>query len=157
MSRADPGGRTGQDVTTGRASPVKTAVSGFRNALVDAADLNELGNRFVASGKLDEAIEAYKRSIEANPKDGRPYSNLGFVYFKKRNYRLAVLLYQKSLEILKSAEEKATTLNRMGDAYRQLRDDSNALLSYRKARELAPSGNPILDRARVSLCQATAG
>lgn len=145
--------KPGQPGSYPQSSPEDGGPPGPRRTLVAAAELNEMGNSFMSSGKYEEAVDAYKQSIEADPKFGQPYSNLGFVYYKKRNYRLAVLLYQKSLEHLKNAEDKATTLNRLGDAYRQLHDYENALLAYKKAGELGPSTNPTLDRARFSLCQ----
>jgi tetratricopeptide (TPR) repeat protein len=134
-----------------------TRISVPQAASTSAEDWNEMGNGYAAKGDFDKAIEAYKKSIQANPKYGQPYSNMGILFFKKGDYRSAIALYQKSIELLQSAEEKAATLNRLGDAYRQSHKYENALLAYKKAEELAPSANPILDRARYSLMQNSLG
>ncbi len=134
-----------------------TRISLPQDALTSADDWNEMGNGYAAKGDFDNAIEAYKKSIQANPEYGQPYSNLGLLFFKKGDYRSAIVLYQKSIELLQSTQEKAATLNRLGDAYRQSHKYENALLAYKQAEELAPSANPILDRARYSLMQNSLG
>lgn len=125
----------------------------MRTSAPSAEDLNEWGNNYAASGDFDRAIEVYKQAIQSNPRFGQPYANLGFLYFKRGDYRLASILYQKAIECLHTVEEKAITLNRLGDAFHHLHRYDDAFLAYKKARELAPSRNPILDRARISVLQ----
>jgi tetratricopeptide (TPR) repeat protein len=124
-----------------------------QEASPSAEDWNEWGNNYAATGDFEKAIESYKKSIQANPNYGQPYSNLGFLYFKKGDYRLAAILYQKGIELLPAVDDKAATLNRLGDTLHRLHKYEDAFIAYKKARELAPSANPILDRARISILQ----
>lgn len=134
-------------MTEAMASPAPSA------GTPSAEDLNEWGNNYATSGDFDRAIEAYKQAIQTDPHYGQPYSNLGFLYFKRGDYRLAAMLYQKGIEHLDSVEDRATTLNRLGDALHHMHRYEDAFLAYKKARELAPSRTPILDRARISVLQ----
>lgn len=120
---------------------------------LSAEDLNEAGNRYAADGNFEQAIETYKLAIQTDPRYGQPYSNLGFLYFKRGEYRLAAILFQKAIEFLTSNEDRATTLNRLGDTFHHLHRYDDAFLAYKKAREMAPSRTPLLDRARISVLQ----
>jgi len=133
------------------------AVVSPQEASPSAEDWNEWGNNYAATGDFEKAIEAYKKSIQVNPQYGQPYSNLGFLYFKKGDYRLAAILYQKGIELLPTLDDKAATLNRLGDTLHRLHKYEDAFIAYKKARELAPSANPILDRARISILQNSIG
>ena len=98
-----------------------------------------MGNSFTCSKKFNNAIEAYKKAIEMDPKFGQPYSNLGFIYYRLGKYDFAVLLFKKSVDLLDSPEDKAISLNRLGDAYRRLGDYGNALSAYKKSSEIGTS------------------
>ncbi len=108
----------------------------------NSIDWNELGNSYASSRKFDNAIEAYKKAIEMNPKYGQPYSNLGFIYYRLGKNDVAILLYKKSIDFLDTPEDKAVSWNRLGDAYRRLGDYGNASAAYQKASEMAPVDEP---------------
>lgn len=97
---------------------------------------NELGNVYVKIGAVDEAISAYLRAIEMNPKYGWPYSNLALAFAGKGEYDEAVKLYRKSIELFQSNREKAVSWNRLGDAFRQMQDYKAALNAYQVADEM---------------------
>jgi cytochrome c-type biogenesis protein CcmH/NrfG len=59
--------------------------------------------------------------------------------------------------LLPTVEDKAATLNRLGDTLHRLHKYEDAFIAYKKAKELAPSANPILDRARISILQNSIG
>ncbi len=100
---------------------------------------NELGNLYFMSGAFDPAIYAYIRSINLDPGFGRPYSNLALVYASKGRYAEAVELFRKSIDLLVDNKEKAITMNRLGNAYRQIKDYDSAVAIYQKADELDPT------------------
>lgn len=125
------------------------------NTPQNSIDWNELGNSYTNSKKIDNAIEAYKKAIEMNPKYGQPYCNLGLIYYRLGKYDVAVLLYKKSIELLDGQEDKAVSWNRLGDAYRRLGDYGNALAAYQNASELAPVVSTGMARARASLLENT--
>ena len=93
----------------------------------------------MSSKKYNNAIEAYKKAIEMDPKNGQPYSNLGFIYYRLGKYDFAVLLYKKSIDLLSTPKDKAISWNMLGDAYRRLGDYGNALAAYKKSSENGPA------------------
>jgi hypothetical protein len=57
------------------------------------------GLKAYGKGKLDIAIDKFKKSIEANPSIPAPYSNLGYVYLDLGNIDKAYEYQKKSLDI----------------------------------------------------------
>lgn len=96
---------------------------------------NELGNVYFNTGAYDQAVHAYKRAIQLDPDFGWAYSNLAQAYVHQNQYTEAIPIYIKSLELLQDGKDKAESWNRLGTAYRQLRDYPNALAAYQKAVE----------------------
>jgi tetratricopeptide (TPR) repeat protein len=118
-----------------------------------SSDWNELGNAFAAEKKFNNAIEAYKKSIEIDPTYGQPYSNLGFMYYRLGKYDFAVLLFKRSIDLLDTSGDKSVSWNRLGDSYRRLGDYGNALSAYKKSSEIAPPTSPVMARARATLLE----
>lgn len=114
---------------------------------MDAVNWNEEGNACFNRGALDEAINAYNKAIQVDPQFGIPYSNLALTYLAQGHFAEAVLLYQKSIDLLHSDAEKAVSWNGLGNAYRRMNDYANAVAAYRKAAELDPATAGIRDRA----------
>lgn len=54
-----------------------------------------LGGAYFGTGQLDNAINAYKKSIDLNPKFARVYFNLGILHLRKRNKAEATAQYDK--------------------------------------------------------------
>ena len=98
-----------------------------------AYEWSELGNLYLKAGSYGDAISAYKHAIELAPEFGWAYSNLALTYYRQGQYEEAVSLYLKSIELFRTSEEKAVTLNRLGDAYRGLSDYDNAMQVYHEA------------------------
>jgi hypothetical protein len=114
-----------------------------------AFEWNCLGNVYLKAGSYDEAISAYTRAIEMAPKVGWPYRNLASAYFYKGMTAVAIPLYKRSIDLLSNNAEKAASLNKLGDAYRQLGDYQNAMVAYQKADDLTAGINSLLNRARM--------
>ena len=51
-----------------------------------------------------------------------PYSNLALTYVTQGQFAEAILLYQKSIELLDSDRDKALSWNGLGNAYRCIGD-----------------------------------
>ena len=60
-------------------------------AFVDAIenDINTLGYQFLFAGKMDEAIEIFKKNVEMNPDSWNVYDSLGEAYMNKGENELA--------------------------------------------------------------------
>jgi tetratricopeptide (TPR) repeat protein len=112
----------------------------------DALLWNEIGNIYLKMDLYDEAIAVYLKSIELNPDSGWTYSNLAFSYYRKGEYGRAVSLYRISIPLLDNPKYLAITWNRLGDAFRALKDVDNAIIAYKKADdlEISPSLSSVL-------------
>ena len=113
---------------------VEPGASGNEN--MDASAWNGKGNAHFNRGEFNEAISAYNKAIQLDPKFGWPYSNLALTYLAQGQYAEAILLYQKSLEFLDTDKDKAVSWNGLGNAYRYSNDYANAVAAYQKAAEL---------------------
>jgi superkiller protein 3 len=67
-----------------------------------------------------------------------PYSNLALTYLTQGQYAEAILLYQRSIELLESDKDRALSWNGLGNAFRCINDYANAVAAYQKAAELDP-------------------
>ena len=47
---------------------------------------NELGNLYFLGGQYQQAVHAYRRSIQLDRNFGRPYSNLALTYVQQGKY-----------------------------------------------------------------------
>lgn len=105
---------------------------------MDAFKWNEKGNIFFSQGEFDEAINAYNKASQLDPSFGMPYSNLALTYLTQGHYAEAILLYQRSIELLSSDKDRALSWNGLGNAFRCINDYANAVAAYQKAAELDP-------------------
>ncbi|HEY2982491.1 MAG TPA: tetratricopeptide repeat protein [Anaerolineales bacterium] len=108
---------------------------------------NEKGNVHFKQQDFDPAISAYNRAIQLDPTFGWPYANLALAYLIQGQFAEAILLYQKSIELLKSEGDKALAWNGLGNVYRYLNDYGNAVAAYQKAAELDPQTAGMRDGA----------
>ena len=58
-----------------------------------------LGNQFYEAGQLDEAVAAYQKALELDPKYQGAYANLGVTYYQQQKFDLAASQYEKALEL----------------------------------------------------------
>jgi tetratricopeptide (TPR) repeat protein len=113
----------------------------------DAAKLTEQGNACFNAGNFEGAIEAYNQAILKDATFGVPYSNLALTYLTRGQFAEAILLYQKSIELLSSDQDRAIAWNGLGNAYRCINDYTNAVAAYQRAAELDPETGGIRDQA----------
>ncbi|HEX2697237.1 MAG TPA: tetratricopeptide repeat protein, partial [Anaerolineales bacterium] len=108
---------------------------------------NDKGNLLFKRGAYEEAINAYNRSLQLDPSFGWPYSNLALTYLTQGQYAEAILLYQKSIDLLDSDKDRAISWNGLGNVYRCINDYANAVAAYQKAAELDPDTAGMRDGA----------
>jgi tetratricopeptide (TPR) repeat protein len=108
----------------------------------DALLWNEIGNIYLKIGSPEDAIAAYTRAIEINPDSGWPYCNLGHAYFLMGEFGQALFLFRKSIQLMDTPENQAVVWNKIGDAYRALKDIDNAIHAYKKADDLDMGASP---------------
>jgi len=105
--------------------------------LAAAAEVRR-GNALFRQGRTKEAIDAYNQAIALDPISGQPYANLALIHLTQSQYAKSLLLYQRSLELLDTAQEQAVSWNGLGNVYRCIGDYANAKAAYQKAAELDP-------------------
>lgn len=108
----------------------------------DALLWNEIGNIYIKFGSLEEAIAAFLKAIELNPDSGWPYYNLGRAYFLTGEFGHALFQFRKSIQYMDTPENQAEAWNKIGDAYRALKDIENAIQAYKKADDLDMGASP---------------
>lgn len=116
-----------------------------------AYEWNELGNIYLKIGSNDKASEAFNKAIELDPCFGWAYSNLALSYNHSKKFKESIPLYKKSIDLLDTDKGKAISWNRLGDVYRHLNDQENAMKAYQMASDLDGNTKPILARARMVL------
>ena len=148
---------TNRRFTRPRVSSVAEPSSGPHAEEGDARVWNEKGNQLLRAGDYEEAIRAYNKAIQYDRYFGWAYTNLGIAYLQMEKYAEAVLLLQKSLEVLDTDKEKAVAWNELGNLYRCLNDYHNAVVSYQKADELDPEQSGMRDTVEYYHAETSAG
>lgn len=97
---------------------------------------NEKGNLHFKSKEYKDATISYKKAIEIDPTFGQPYNNLALIQSIQGNYNESIVLYQKSVILLTTDQEKAIAWNELGNVYRCIKDYKSARIAYQNASEL---------------------
>jgi tetratricopeptide (TPR) repeat protein len=105
---------------------------------------------------LDEAGEMIKKALEIEPDNGAFLDSLGWYYFKKGEFGKALT------ELLHSAERISppdpVVFEHIGDTYRSLGNNSQALSYWQKALSLDPQNQEIagkIDQSKAKLAPST--
>jgi tetratricopeptide (TPR) repeat protein len=95
--------------------------------------LNYLGYTYADLGKnLDEAERLILQALKYKPNDGYITDSLGWVYYKKGEFKKALEYLQKAIEIV---PDDPIMLEHVGDVHLKLDDKTNALKFYKKSLE----------------------
>ncbi|MDW7990603.1 MAG: tetratricopeptide repeat protein [Anaerolineae bacterium] len=94
-----------------------------------------LGVALAEAGQKDEAMAAYQRAVELDPKLAPPWNGLGNVYSDLGQYEEAMAAYRRAIEL---DPKEAGFWNNLGNAYSDLGRHEEAIEAYRQAIELDP-------------------
>ena len=94
-----------------------------------------LGTFNLNHNKLDDAIEAYKKAIAINDNHGPSLENLGYVYYRKKDYDNALTYLNKAVAVI---PDTATLHNTLGAVYMAKKIYPEAIKAHKKAIELQP-------------------
>jgi tetratricopeptide (TPR) repeat protein len=94
-----------------------------------------LGVVYYNQGRLDEAIEEYRKALKISPNFDGAHNNLGIAYFKKGLAREAIREYEKAMRINPYYADGRYNL---GVTYFQLGRVDQAIKEYKKALEINP-------------------
>jgi tetratricopeptide (TPR) repeat protein len=100
----------------------------------NAAALNFIGYTLADAGRdYDEAERLLVRALELRPETGAFLDSLGWVYFRRGDYRRAVDLLERAQAL---EPDEPVILEHLGDAYRALARDQDAARAYHSALEV---------------------
>ncbi len=111
----------------------------------------ELGNLFFKAGSYNEAVGSFAKALKIDAASGWAHSNLAMALVFQGNYKEAVPLYLKSIEMFSDDKDKAVAWNRLGNVYRKMNDYDNAKKAYQNALKLSDEKTSLLTRTRFTL------
>ncbi len=94
------------------------------------------GSAFVNLKRYDEAISAYLKVTELNPKYADAYSNIGICNMNQGNYLAAISAFEKAIEI---SPKNTSAYCGLGGAYSNSKQYSKAIECLNKSLELDPT------------------
>ncbi len=103
-----------------------------------------LGNTYMKAGAIDRAIEAYQKAVNMDTTDGQTFWLLAQAYAQKDNLSEAASYYQKSVDLFPNNSDKALSLSKAGDLFRQMKQYVSALEAFEAAIGLDPENETIL-------------
>jgi len=115
--------------------------------LKEAQAYNLLGISLKYSGAYEDAVSAYRKASEIDPKYDSPYYNLGLLYAEMKNYAAAIESFSGALAV---NPRQPASERELGNAYLMSGDKKRAAEHLRAALELNPSdaeARSLLDRA----------
>jgi len=119
-----------------------------------AAALNYLGYTYADLGvELDRAEQLIIRALEIRPNDGFYIDSLGWVYYRKGEFRKAIEQLEKAVHLV---VDDPVIIEHLGDAYLKVGEPGKALRSYREALESADEDEQ-LERIRSKIGELEPG
>ena len=106
----------------------------------EALELYKMGEHYSKLGKVDEAIEEYRKALNLDPNLAEAHLNLGWSYaLRKRDYDLA---RQETLEAIRLKPQLTVAYRNLWWIYRLQKNYEKALETLKKILSLEPD-NPI--------------
>ena len=123
------------------------------NAEFAANTMNYLGYMWIEQGRnLDKAGELIGKANELEPNNAAFIDSLGWLHFKKGDYKAALTELLRARELLKELQpEDAEIVDHIGQAWQKLGDKEKAIENFKKAHELDPSNQKIKERLDEAL------
>ena len=104
---------------------------------MSAKALSGIGNCYLKQGKIPEAQNFFKQSIESSPKDETLAYNVGEIYFSNQGYDDAIKYFDMAAQI---RPEWPDPYKKLGDVYLNKAEMAKAIEKYEKFLTLEPDG-----------------
>jgi CubicO group peptidase (beta-lactamase class C family) len=85
----------------------------LRAGAIEERSINSLGYRLLQQKKIEEAIEVFQLNVRLHPGSSNAYDSLGEAYMNHGEKELAILNYEKSLELDAKNGNAAETLKKL--------------------------------------------
>lgn len=147
---------TGKDAAASTKS-FEEVVKNYTGTQAAAFSLYRLGNIRLNLNNIDGAIKSYQDYLRVSSEDNEfrvlVYNNLGCAYEAKKDYKTALIYYEKALSSKMGLNFESTNYENMARTYESLNDTQKAMEYYKKAAEKAkePSLKELLNRKISSL------
>ena len=128
-------GEKGIDAAVAEYRDLKTKQSAYDFA---EPELNTLGYRLMATGKLKEAVEVFKLNVEAYPQGFNTYDSLAEAYMNLNERDLAIKNYKKSLELNAKNTSAIEALKKLENPTAAATVDAKTFDAYIGEYELSP-------------------
>lgn len=133
-----------------RQSQFEKAVQAFQEIiLIDsnhAPSLNYLGYMLADRGvQLQYALELLERAITLSPDNGAYIDSYAWVQFRLGKYDLALLELKKAAGLI---QNDPTIFEHLGDVYRALGNEQEAVSNYRRSLEIDPQNKGIEEKLK---------
>jgi tetratricopeptide (TPR) repeat protein len=99
-----------------------------------------LGSAADALGHREEALRAYERALEINPRSAEAHNNLGTLFFEIKEYDLALANYSEGLKETTNPGNRVMINENMGNVYYNTGRFEEAAQRYRIAVEIKGKG-----------------
>lgn len=109
-----------------------------------AQALNYLGYTYLELNRnLNEAEKLIRKAVELKPEDGYITDSLGWVYYKKGNYKKAAEILEHAISLV---PDDPIILEHAGDAYLKLNDRKKALEFYERSLSITKEDTEVLQK-----------
>jgi Flp pilus assembly protein TadD len=95
-----------------------------------------LGGILLQTGRLNAAIEQYRRALQIRPRDALAENDLGIVLLKSGQVDEAIIQFNRTLQI---DPGYFAAYNNLGDAFARKGEVEHAIAAYKKAVEIQPN------------------
>lgn len=130
------GGARGLRVNAAKRRPEAPRASGVRGSEDERARaFVEEGLRHAEGGRWDEAIGAYKKAVEVDPRYAEAYLDLGDAYMSSGNYREGFAAYRQAIAV---APRNADAFTSLGAAFNDMGQHGEAFKPFVTALALRP-------------------
>ncbi len=102
----------------------------------EAVKHNREGAELVEQGKMEEALEAFKKAVESDSNDAVARLNLAYTYDRQGRTEEAIAEYRKAIELSPS---NLLAYNNLGVLYDKSGQYDEAIAAYQRALEIDPS------------------
>jgi tetratricopeptide (TPR) repeat protein len=117
----------------------REAVEAFRQGpSKDPVLLNKIGIAYHQMLQLDNARKSYEQAVKVKPDYVEALNNLGTVYYARKNFRRAMVWYNRALKLAPSEAKSASIYMNLGTAQFARKQYEKATESYQTAMKLDP-------------------
>ena len=100
--------------------PIRSGMDYLRRGVLEdyASSYYNLGLYFHEAGRLDDAMNAYEKTLEIDSDDADALNNLSLIYAEKEvNLERAISMAQKAIDLYKNERDKLNTTDTLGWVY----------------------------------------